>query len=307
MIAEKYSTQQRDDVVAYVRQIISTSNSQNEAATRLGISPGHIGHLRDGNWEQISEKLFLTLSAQISTWRDAMTEGFALATGIFTEAQKHSRMLGLEGDTGMGKTHAARLYTRRSPRSYLVTGAPRRLMGERAFLAEINRAIGVRPEAMGISGASMLDAIVRKLVSEERPLLIIDDAHQLCDDNMRLLKVLFDRVERSAGIVLAGTSRLTDDLDRKARRDALGFREFRRRIAWWERMPLLSAEDVASVCTANYVTDPGAVRWFQKNTSNLGTLNLLVEQAKTYAQTQNLPLNRELLAAITAGKNFVFA
>jgi len=292
------------EVQEYVKGRINTAGSQNEAARQMGLSSAHIINFREGAWDKISHRQFMSIAAMagIDSWRDCQTTNLAIASGILAQAQQYSRMLALSGYTGSGKTHALRLYARKTPKAYYVLADSE--MNKKRFLNAILQAIGVRPDDSGVNTGEMLDAITRKLNGEVSPLLVIDDAGKLSDSLMRIIQVIYDRTESRAGIVLAGTEYLKESIDSKARRNKMGFRELKRRVAYWEEMAGLSMADVKAVCEANGVGDPGAISYFYNNVSDLGTLRNMIQNAIDKAATDSQEITRELLAAMNGSRQW---
>ncbi|RMF46273.1 MAG: hypothetical protein D6751_05520 [Deltaproteobacteria bacterium] len=291
-------------VQQYVLDVIAGSASQNEAANKLGISPSHLINFRDGHWKAVSRKMFNKLAglAGVNNWGTYQTENLLLATSVAAAAQDESRMLALVGFTGSGKTHALRLYGMRTRNAYYMLAHSE--MNKKMFLTAMLKALGVRIEEAGHTVGLMLDAVVRKLQAETQPLLIIDDAGKLTDSNLRIIQIIYDRTEGHAGILLAGTEYLEESLTKKARANKMGFRELRRRIAWWEQMGPLTRKDVGMICQANGIEDKGAMAWLYSNCRDFGTLRNMITNALRYAETHDTEVTRDLLETLNAKRKW---
>jgi DNA transposition AAA+ family ATPase len=302
MVTKGISNEMLGAVQEYVQQRIQTAGSQNEAARQMGISGAHIINFREGHWDKISQRQFNTIAhlAGINSWRDVKTANLSIATGLLAQAQSRSRMLALSGYTGAGKTHAMRLYARKTPQAYYVLADAE--MNKRRFLNAILQAIGVRPDDAGNNIGEALDAIARKLNREDSPLLMIDDAGKLTDSLLRIIQIIYDRTEGRAGIVLAGTEYLKESIEAKARRNVMGFRELKRRVAYWEEMSSISKVDVRGICEANGITDASAIAYLASNVSDFGTLREMVLNALDMADGGEV--TREVLAALYAGREW---
>ena len=296
-----------ESVQKYVQDYIAISASQNEAAAGLDLSSAHIINYREGNWDKISEKEFWRIAAMagVTDWQDCATQNFGIAMGLLRAAQEDSRMLGLEGFTGSGKTHALRMYARKNASAYYILADAE--MNKKRFLSAILRAIRVKADDWGGNSSEMIETICRKLSAESRPVLIIDDAGKLSDPLIRMIQIIYDRTEGRAGIVIAGTEYLRTMVDKKARRNTMGYREFRRRIAWWERMEEPTKNDIREVCKVNGVTDPEAISFFQKAIADFGTLRNMVTNARKKAEQTGLSVTRELVSGLYAKRDFYIA
>lgn len=287
-----------------VHEKIERASSQNEAARQLGISPAHLINFRDGHWNKISDKVFNTVAAQVGvqSWKEANTVNFALAVNLLTNAQQYSRFLALTGATGSGKTTGLKLYARKNSNAYYVLCDAE--MNKKRFITAILQSIGVRPDDAGTNTGQMVDAICRKLNSEVQPLLMLDDAGKLSDALLRIIQIIYDRTEGRAGIVVSGTEYLRDMMDRKARRNVMGFRELRRRVAYWEDMYELTREDVESVCRTNGITDVGAIKYLHANCIDFGTLRNMIENVRDYSEAVSEPVSRDLFARMNQNRRW---
>lgn len=300
-----FSTETLQAVQDLVHEKIGTASSQNEAARQLDISPAHLINFRDGKWDKISEKVFNLVATQVGvkTWKDANTVNFSLAVNLLTNAQQYSRFLALIGATGTGKTHALKLYARKNSNAYYMMCDSE--MNKKRFMQAILQAVGVRPDDAGSNTGDYIDAICRKLNGEVTPLLILDDAGKISDALLRVIQIIYDRTEGRAGIVIAGVEYLQTMLEKKARRNIMGFRELRRRVAYWEEMSELSREDFENVCQANGVSDTGAIKYLQQNCIDLGTLRNMIENLKKYAEKRGEAMSRDLLAQMNQNRTWV--
>jgi len=291
-----------DAVQEYVQQRIDTAGSQNEAARQLGISGAHIINFRDGNWEKISSRQLHQVAALagIGNWQQSRTTNLNIALSLMSQAQEYSRLLALVGFTGSGKTHAMKLYARKTPRAYYVLADSE--MNKKRFLTAILRATGVRPDDAGVTTGDMLDAICRKLNGEQTPLLMVDDAGKLSDSLLRIIQIIYDRTEGRCGIFMSGTEYLKESIDSKARRNKMGFRELKRRVAYWEEMNSITRADVRAICEANGVTDKTAWHYLYSNVSDYGTLKNMIQNAKDVAMESGAEITRELLAEMNGGR-----
>lgn len=292
-----------DAVQAYVREQIEKSPSQNEAARLMGISPAHLINFREGRWELVSEKLFRQIAAKArlgAGWSVGLTTNLTIATNLLAEAKRYSRMFALVGYTGSGKTEALQLFCRKQPASYYVLCDSE--MTKRLFLVAIIKACGLRLDNMGVTAGEMIAAIVSKLNTDSHPMLCLDDAGKLSDSVLRIIQIIYDRTERRCGIVLAGTEYLQESFERKARLNKPGFRELRRRVAFWEQMQPISNKDLAAICDANGVTDASAITYLHRNVADYGTLRNLVEIASQRAAEENTTVTRELLAELVGAR-----
>ena len=304
MTTKGINPQLLDEVKNYVNQRIDTAGSQNEAARQLGMSAAHIINFRKGDWAKISRQHFnrLLASAGLSDWRDFMTENLKIASAVLAEAQENSRFLVLTGYTGSGKTHTLRLYAAKTKKAYYLLADSE--MNKSRFLLSIIQAIGIHPNEAGTNSGQRLEAIARKLNGEDRPLLIVDDAGKLSDPNLRMLQIIYDRTEGRAGILMAGTEYLKESIDKKARRNKMGFRELRRRVAYWQEMDKMRPKDVRTICEGNGIADSSAISYLSSACSDFGTLRNMITNALTLADKEGVEVTRELLTRMNGNRDW---
>ena len=305
MKTTSYTQEQLDAVQTYVQERIKVAASQNEAATQLGLSAAQLIAYREARWESVSAKAFNEMLAKCghTAWPTIPTYNLSAVMTMCGQAQTKHKMLGLTGYTGAGKTHALRKYARTLPSVYYVLVDV--TMSRWAFLNEVCQACGVSPDLRGNTPAEMVAAVVAKLRATDSPLLILDDAGKATDDVFRIIQVIYDRTEHSAGIVLAGTEHLAYTIERKARLRSKSFAELKRRVAWWETLPPLAIEDVTNVCTKTGVADGRAIKYLSRNVADLGTLRHMIENSKLEASHRGAAaVTAELLTDMNAGREW---
>lgn len=122
----------------------------------------------------------------------------------------------------------------------------------KGFLKEVARAIGL--PGWG-SGKTILNRIVDHMKTLVNPLLIVDDFGKVSDSVFMSLQALQDKlVENRAicGLVIAGTEKLQQDIERKAARNICNFREIRRRIGYTIELGTPSHRDIRAITKTNF-------------------------------------------------------
>ncbi|HMN89792.1 MAG TPA: AAA family ATPase [Saprospiraceae bacterium] len=277
--------------------------SQAELARKMKSQIGYgsdatVINLKQGNWELISEEAINKLRAffKIDSWRLRSTHNFAVITKLCEDARDNRRFMAIAGYTGAGKTTALRYYTSQNADTYYVLATV--LMTKRTFLEAVQRAMGINA---GSSMADMMAGILNKLHSSSKPLLIIDDAGKLTHSCLRLLQVIYDQTEFSAGVVISGTEYLKTEIDRQARRDNMGFRELKRRIAYWQPLRRPTQSIISTICKDYNITDQNAISYIHEYAHDYGTIRNLVLNAHMIAVRDGVAISRDLLADLHVG------
>ena len=293
--AEKH-TQVRAQVQAYLAQRLGTGISQNQLATELGVSAAQLINIKRGDWEQVSEKMLngILVKTRANNWALVSTPNLKYIEATCNDARQNRRLLSVFGYTGAGKTTGLTHVRNTTVNTAYVLANT--LMNRKTFLQAILKACG-RTEYG--SCLELMQAIVRHLNSTSDVLLIIDDAGKLNDNCLRLVQILFDETEGNAGIVLAGTEKLRHYIDQCAAKDKLGFREIKRRIAFWQAMKRPTGAVVKNIVGNYGIVDSNAVEYLAKYADNYGTLKEYVTNALKVATGADV--NRELLVGLSVG------
>jgi DNA transposition AAA+ family ATPase len=279
-----------------IKERLNTGTSLNKLARQLEVSAAQLSNIRDGNTGSVSEALVNRLAGvlRLDTWKLRDTGPHRLITKLCQDARENCRMLAVSGYTGAGKTTSLKHQEAKMPGTYYVLATA--LMNQVQLLTEICRACGVEG---GGNKMELVGAIIKALNSSPSALLIIDDAGKLNDQNMRLIQIIYDRTEGACGIVLAGTEYLKKHIEKRARVDAMGFRELKRRIGFWlTELPTPDAGTVRTFCTDFGIVDEHAIRWISDRATDYGTLKNILVNAEAAARKTGEPVTRAMLTEL---------
>ena len=167
-------------------------------------------------------------------------------------------MIGLTGDTGMGKTTALKAFGLKQNVFYYYID---RTVNPRVFLERLL-------VDMGISFCGRLNDLQYKVVEElntlQEPLLIIDESGKLGNKMIMLLHSLRDLTKDNCGIVLAGMPDFKNALIKNVNAGVTGYAEFFRRINIWHSLNGLSYDEIKMVLESNGITDKEAQRDYKR-------------------------------------------
>lgn len=275
--------------------------TQRKLAKQIGVSEATIDNVKKARWENVSDTMAAKFRAYFrlqNGWGIRSTFNFAAIKELITDAMTNHRFLAAAGFTGSGKTTAAKwMSNARSNVYYVLANA---LDTRKTLLSKIQQAMGIDE---GSSINAKMASIIRRMQGTTDPVLIIDDGGKLNDSCLRLLQIIYDETEFHAGIVLLGTEHLKKMIDRKAARDTMGFRELKRRIAYWQplRRPTLAV--VQSICKDYAITDNQAVRYIHQRATDYGTLRNIIENAVRVASASDSIITREILSDLHVGES----
>ena len=234
--------------------------SKAKLAESLSISSAVLSQIENENWSDISEKMWrkIWLKVQPEAGGLVATANFEAVQRLCQHAQENRLMIGLVGDTGLGKTTALEHYARR-PRVYLV--AVDKTMRPKHFFAALLQEMGV---SFGGSLYDIMNRLVQELNSQQAPLVIIDEAGKLTHQLYLDLHVLRERTKGNVGIVLAGMPYFKANLQKDVTRQKEGAAEFFRRVNLWLELHRPTRAEIKEVCEAHGVTDADTVRAMQQ-------------------------------------------
>lgn len=272
--------------------------SQNELATKMGISPATIIAIKRGELEKISDKMLGKCRSffQLDDWALRSTRNFQVIHELCKDATDNKRCLAVAGYTGAGKTTALEHFSKKNAGAYYCLAKP--YHKPRSFLQAIQRSMGLSD---GNSTAQIIESITSKMANTEGALLIIDDAGKLNSDCMRIIQCIYDDTERKAGIVLAGTEYLKKHIDAMAKANYRGFRELKRRISYWQPMYAVSKNEVKAICKDYGITDENAQSYIYQQAGNYKVLSDLVMDGLKIANQEGEPVSREMLVDLRLG------
>lgn len=292
-----------EDIRVKIQQAVNEAletpgQSQNRLAAQIGVSAATIINVKRGNWEAISHAMIAQFKSffRIDNWGVRNTPNFAAITKLCEDARDQKRFLAVAGFTGAGKTTALRHFAQRNGEAYYVLGTV--LHTKRTFLQDIQRSMGI---SEGNSIHDMMMAIIRRLNTGTNTLLIIDDAGKLSHTCLRLLQIIYDNTEFSAGMVMAGTEFLKKEIDRGSRKNLMGFQELKRRIAYWQPLRRPTKQIVQKLCEDYGIEDRAAIDFIYNNAKDYGSLRNMVVNACAAAEKDNTIVNREVLVDLHVG------
>lgn len=240
---------------------VDRMGSQNKAATALKISGATVSQIINNNWELISEEMWRNLAAQLrlnkGSWTSVETRDYKMLTQLLEDAQKNSNVFAITGEAGTGKTHTIRIYADSHKRVYSLQCSD--YWNRKIFLQELLTAMG--RDYSGLNVNDMVNEAVRTLKSQDRPLIVLDEADKLADPVLYFFITIYNRLEDHCGIIMIATDHLAKRIMSGLRKNRKGYKEIYSRIAR-RFIELLgpSTTDIMSICMANGVEDQSQIK-----------------------------------------------
>ena len=252
---------EKEQIRAKLAEFCEIKGGQNKAANTLrGVSPATISQVLNNNWDLISEEMWRTIASQIGydprAWVVVETRGYKRMYGLLQDAQDNALVLAVTGDAGCGKSEAIKSYATANRNVYNLSCSE--YWNRKRFTEELLRAMGV--DSPGSTVADMMDDIIHALKRRETPLVVLDEADKLSDQVLYFFISLYNKLEDHVGIILCATDYLEKRVKRGIRNNLKGYKEIYSRVGRkFIPIQVVNSEDVAAVCIANGVTDPGTI------------------------------------------------
>lgn len=232
-----------------------------ELARIVGVSAATISNMVNGKWDNIDSKLWRKVWSHVNPEHLSgmfETEDWNAVFSLCQSAITNKRMIGLIGNTGMGKTTGLTAFAKRpNVYYYYIDGA----VSPRVFLKDLLRTMGIPFEG---SLSAMIARIAEELNSLDQPLVILDECAKLSEKMILTLHSLRDRTIQNCGFVLAGMPDFKNNLIKKVNRGVTGYAEFFRRINVWHELKGLSFQEITHILEEHGITDKNTQREFKK-------------------------------------------
>ena len=162
----------------------------------LGLSSkGQFYDVLKGAWSNVAADVFDRIARQCgaeSGWKIVETSNYQRIRGAMLKAANHGDLNALCGDTGTGKTKAAKTLSAMIPNAnYILADVT---MTKATFLLEILK--GLTPQYYNYRGLQgQMSAVCDLMTQKQNSVLIIDDAGKLKESVLSLVQVIFDRTK----------------------------------------------------------------------------------------------------------------
>ena len=247
----------KQEIVAKLVAYCDRYESQNKAANSLkGVSSATISQMINGKWRLIAEVMWRNVASQIGwrehEWNSAETSNLNELKNFYATAQAQSIVLAITAEAGTGKTWGARDYCSNNRSAYLIQC--NEFWSKKTFLAELSRVVGI--DTRDLTMGEIMQDIVWQLKSDDRPIVILDEADKLSDGILYFFITLYNYLEDQCGLVLQATDYLEKRMKAGLRTNSKGFPEIWSRVGRrCIQLNGVNADDIRNICLANGLTD----------------------------------------------------
>lgn len=251
----------KEAIAEAVKEFCSTGAiSQRKLARKTGISDATINKIVNHKWEGIKEETWRKLWNAVSVGNTVSivnTRDYNAIMQACKIARSRKFMIGLLGDTGMGKTTSLKALSRQRNTYYV---SYEKTMRAKQFFTAILKEMGIDFDG---SIHDMVNKIADELNVQANPLLIIDESGKLTQNVLLYMHVLRDKTDINCGIVLAGMPYFKTNLQKLSNKQKEGMSEFFRRVMLWHELTGLNRAEIKYICQEQYkITDEEDIRAF---------------------------------------------
>ncbi len=269
-------------ISCHLRKYVEGFESQNKASLSLqNISVANISNMINGKWEKISNELWMTVASQIGVhqvqWVVVETPNFKKLGHLFLDAKQSGIVFGVIGDASVGKTEAAKSFSKKYSHIYHVKCDE--FWNRKTFLEEI-----LRSANLDISGSipEMMIDLVRHVWRTHQPLFVFDEIDKVHDNILCALISIYNRLEGHAGIVVMATDHLKRRIETGIRLNKKGYKELYSRLD--KKFIVLkptSRADIEAIIRANGILDENKIAEIYNDCDyDLRRVKKLVQAAK---------------------------
>ncbi len=281
------------------------ATTQVALAQLAGIDKAYVNQILKGNEmigkAKIADKYYEAIALAIgfqlekTYWMHFNTFNFKQAIITFENAREKKIRLGLDGDTGLGKTYAATMYKRKHPASVFLVKCSS-IENSKEFAINLAEEVGVA--STGTKGAIIKRVCQKIKTLGGNPMIIIDEFENSKAGNIPTVKTIADELQGYAAVVVIGID-VQKMLSKGAERRKNGFVQTNRRWSFgWTYLDPSIGEDIENICIELGISNKPAQKWLKARVKDFGSLNNIcitaLEEAEKTEQEVTISLLNEL-------------
>jgi hypothetical protein len=196
---------------AYVNQIA-------QGKTHIGTTA-----IKDKYYQAVAVALGLKLTPEY--WQHFNTYNFQQAIVALEKAKAKKERVGIDGDTGLGKSYVASMFKRRYPKEVILVKCSG-IENSKEFA--VNFALAVGADTIGTKGKLIKNACAKIRQMDGNVIVIIDEFENSKAGNIPTIKAIADELEHHAAVAVIGID-VQKMLEKTATRRKQGFIQVNRR------------------------------------------------------------------------------
>lgn len=305
-MAKLTQIQKLDQIPSAIEAYLSENETTQVALAKLaGIDKAYVNQIAKGNEfigkAKIADKYYEAIALAIgfklekTYWNHFNTFNFKQSIITFENAREKKIRLGIDGDTGLGKSYAAEKYKQKYPSQVFLVKCSG-IENSKEFA--INFAIEVGVATTGTKGAIVKRACDKLNNLGNDPVLIIDEFENSKAGNIPTVKAIADMLQGRAAIIVIGID-VQKMLSKAAEKRKNGFIQTNRRWSFgWTYLDPSISEDIENICIELGITNKPAINWLKARVKDFDSLRNVctttLEEAEKTGQEVTISLLNEL-------------
>lgn len=205
------------------------------------------------------------------------TRNFQTIQELCNQCAINSRMIGLIGYPGAGKTIGLQYYKRN--RIDVIYTTVRKTMSSKNFYLEVLNALGFEGEAVNVSLHQIMNMIVRKINAHPtKILLIIDEAGKFKPGQLEYIHELRDQTSHKMGIILAGPEYFYDNIYEWKEKKVIGIPEVFRRIHTFHTLEYPQKDEIKQIANEYGIEDKNLIKNLYNRVGSFDELTKEIEK-----------------------------
>lgn len=302
-MAKLTQIQKLDLIPQAIEAYLSENSTTQVALAKLaGIDKAYVNQIAKSNEfigkAKIADKYYEAIALAIgykleaTHWQHFNTFNFKQSIITFENAREKKIRLGVDGDTGLGKSYAADMYKRKFPTQVFLVKISG-IENSKEFAINLANEVGV--VATGTKGA-IIKRVCEKIKNlGDNPMLIIDEFENSKAGNIPTVKTIADELQGYAAVVVIGID-VQKMLKKGAESRKNGFIQTNRRWSFgWTNLDPSIEEDIVLICHELGITNKPAVNWLIKRVKDFDSLKNIITTALEEAELTNQEVTISLL------------
>lgn len=287
-----------------IERYLRENNATQVALARLaGVDKAYVNQIAQGKTRignaAIADKYYRAVARAIgmqldaSHWKFFPTYNFRLADTAIERAIRNKERLGIDGNTGLGKTYITTLYKRKFPKECIVIKCDG-TQNAKEFAKEFARAVGISDQ--GTKNLLLKNAVQAVKNIEGTPFIMIDEfENSKLVKIIPMIKIIADELEGIAPVILIGVD-IQRMLSQAADRNRNGYVQVNRRWSFsWIHLDPSIGEDIEHICNELGIKNQGAVNWLKARVKDFDSLRRICTAALDEAEISQIQVTAALL------------
>ena len=251
----------KEKAIALIEQGNTRLGSYRSVAAKCRISEATISQVRKGEYKaegtDMYRKIIAALQIFDDNWVIVPNTNQKKQMKVIADCRNNAYFMCVSEKAGSGKTTAIKSYITKDEQGGSFFIACRK-WGNRVFLMNLLRTLGINPESRYASNDDLLEQVIEffAMRTEIKPILFIDQANSLKGSAFTNIIIhLYNELEGQISVMAFGTEQLQKEITKGVKYSKDGYDETESRFGRkYISLPGSNYNDVKAICEANGIT-----------------------------------------------------